>query len=79
MSISCTPWNAWCASRCRRRRWRRGAGFGDDALEREVARAVEDVGELLDLAARQRLELADDPAGRADRVGDVAEDELAPA
>src|SRR5690349_21533569 len=50
-------------------------GFGDDPLERQVPRVVEDVGELLDLAARQRLERAEDPTGRADRVGHVAEDE----
>ena len=47
-----------------------------DALEGQMAGAVEDVGEFLDLAAGHGFERAEDAAGGADGIGDVAEDEL---
>ena len=48
----------------------------DDALQGEVAGGVEDVAELLDLAAAEALQAAEQAAADPDRIGHVAEDEL---
>ena len=53
------------------------AGLGRDAGQRQVARSVEDIAELLDLAAGKALQAAQQPAADARGIGHVAEDELA--
>ena len=53
-----------------------GTGFGRDPRQRQVPRRVEDVAELLDLAAAEALEAAQNPTANARGIGHVAEDEL---
>ena len=49
---------------------------GDDALQGDVAGLVEDVGELFDLATAHGLQPAENAAGDAHGVGDIAEGEV---
>ena len=75
--ISCTPWKGMTAGfDADHGVGPDRAGLGDDPLQGEVAGGVEDVAELLDLAAAQALEPAEQAAADADRIGHVAEDEL---
>ena len=66
--------DAWCARR--RRHWPAPPLRGHQPLQCVMARLVEYVAELCDLAAHQRFQSAGNAADGAHRVGDVAEDEL---
>ncbi len=51
-------------------------GLADNPLERQVSGVIEDVAVLLDLAAAQAFQAAQQAAADADRIGHVAEHEF---